>query len=579
MLPKSLQGVDFGATMSATPARPAGYGKGSKETPLTNAANLVKLVHALATGGSLSGMNPDTVDALYKQVGMKAPVGGLKSIIGDVGAMFSSAVAGPKGAANTGTAAGHDFHARTLDASDRQVLYEAAWKDMAQASNSIIGLPESLKTPPKMANAVKTLQTIGNFPVMQATKIELGDSGWANVGPNYSFKDMISDQDEFQKGAPGGKGSAAIPNAQTMSGSQFYSEFRNAYNSGAGWATSMATEMEGAGLIDMSGLNGATQPSAEMVGQGVITLLQQAQTAEKNGKPVGLTTILTNAYNGKTPEGLPLTVAAGGASPDDAYVEHVAAQVGVQLTKPQLHSIATQMYAQGSTNVNTEDWVNKAVTDAAAFNLNNQVESGNAPAQDGYDGWASAAAQAVTQAYAGQGIELSNKQLATIVSGVLGSGVTSVYSTIDQAGAYAADGFVNSKGQAVPGAKQQAATNVGGQDTYLGQQIMNGQTLAQLSSPYFTVAQNTLGVPAADITPTNPLYMKWQTGGPGGGPMSTSAYAQMLMTDPAYGYEKSQESKATGSAGVMGIAGLMGISPAGSSVLPSSGSTAGVEQP
>jgi hypothetical protein len=237
------------------------------------------------------------------------------------------------------------------------------------------------------------------------------------------------------------------------------------------------------------------------------------------------------------------------------------------------------MYNQGSTNVNTEDWVNGAVTNAATFNLNQQVESGKAPGQDGYDGWAGAAAQAVTQAYAQQGIELSNKQLATVVSGVMGSGVTSVYSTIDQAGAYAADGFVNAKGQTVPGAKQQAAQDVGGADTVMGQQIMNGQTLSSLAEPYFQVAQNTLGVAAADLAPTNPLYMKWKTGGPNGGPMTQAQWAQTMMTDPAYGYEQSQQSKATGSAGVMGIAGLMGISPAGSSVLPSSGSTAGVEQP
>jgi hypothetical protein len=547
--------------MSATPARPAGYGKGSKETPLTNVANLVKIIHSLATGGNVSGIDNAAVDAIFKKAGVARPQGGVSGFF--TGA--ANALPGPK--------------APTFDAADRQKVYEVAWRAMAKDANSIVGLPGNLKDPPKMSQAVKTLQTIGNFPVMRATKIELGDSGWANIGPNYSFKDMISDQDEFQKGAPGGKGSAAIPNAQTMSGNQFYSEFRTAYNAGAGWATSMATEMEGAGLIDMSGLNGTTQPSAAMVGQGVITLLQQAQTAEKNGKPVGLTTILTNAYDGKTPEGLPLTVAAGGPSPDDAYVEHIAAQVGVQLTKPQLHLIATQMYNQGSTNVNTEDWVNGAVTNAATFNLNQQVESGKAPGQDGYDGWAGAAAQAVTQAYAQQGIELSNKQLATVVSGVMGSGVTSVYSTIDQAGAYAADGFVNAKGQTVPGAKQQAAQDVGGADTVMGQQIMNGQTLSSLAEPYFQVAQNTLGVAAADLAPTNPLYMKWKTGGPNGGPMTQAQWAQTMMTDPAYGYEQSQQSKATGSAGVMGIAGLMGISPAGSSVLPSSGSTAGVEQP
>jgi hypothetical protein len=500
-LPNSLANATFNDQLPGTPATPAGKYKGAKNGDLTRLSDLVKIVHAISTGDLSNFGNINAVALADVLKNAKAPSDlDAKSIIDGV-----------------------EDNVPLTPAVQSQLM-AAAWKGVV-AHVGTKTIPPSLKAPPDPAEAEETLQKLGNIPVIQATKDRLQRQGYDVSGIN-DIKDVIQAHDEFQAGAPGNPGTPAKAGGQgQLTGKAFYNQFMATYNP----SSTYANDLQAAGFLDAT--NGT--PTTAQVGQAIQKVMKVAQEND-----VSPETVLINEVASPGKFGLPTT----NKSLDTSYVEHIAAQVGVQLSGQDLTAISNRMQALGANaSVTGEDQVVQEVTNAAAKQL--QENPGKAPG-----GWGALAAENIRQAYSAEGVPVTDAQVNALVIGTLKSGVTSVYSAGDQATALAQQAARNQAISTLPN---------------LAPQLKQDIPYKTLADPYLATASNVLGIAAADMDPSSPEWQEWADGGPNGAQMSQSAWAKHLMTDPKYGFIGSQTEKNVTSEGASGLLQMFGALPSG----------------
>ena len=519
-LDPSLSGVDYQENIHGSPAVPKGAHKGEKDGDLTRISDLVKIAATLSMKGDPTNLNSATLADVYKQAGVKMPSGGAASILGDVADTLA-----PHGAHFIG----HYFEKTPLSDADRLKIVQATIKDL-HGHLERVGIPSGpglFNVPKNLADAHHEVAQLGNVPLDPTTLNRLSRQGY-NIDRIKSVRDLVSQQDTLAAGAPGSPGSSAtVGSPGPVPASQVYRDFQKGMGDAA-QRTAYVDELSATGYLDTT----TTAPTDQQVAEAYQKMMDAASKAGTD--PASFLAKQINA-SGAT------------ESVDLAYVNHVAAQIGVTLSPTTAQGIANQIGTAGTTGAYTDDRVWAEVGSHYDYN-----QQGGAGSQTGF---AAFAEQNIRQEYANEGVAITDNQAAALTqqvitgkdpkTGQVGGGPTSIYQVGDTASA-----------QANELARQQAIQL----HPYFADQLKQGTTYKTLMDPYLQTAANTLGVGVSDINLTDP---KWSPGSDTGQALTPAQYATKLMTDPQYGYTSSQPAKATAAAGAAGLLQLFGKMPSG----------------
>ncbi len=369
--------------------------------------------------------------------------------------------------------------------------------------------------------------------------------GVSQAGPNALQDIAQATGAKYQ--VPGTSGSPGSP--QTYA--QNYTAFTKAWNAnqkladGQSFQQQWTENLENAGLLNADTNNQATAqeqitapgskkgttvtetvptaesaPSSSQVAQAYQTMLVNAQSANQSPSAY----LAAAAQNPATNSAL----ANGAPSEMYAFVQGVASEFGVGLSPEQINQISN-FYGASATTADDPTSVEDQIKDAVV-SLYNPDNPANPP---GLATTMFTDIQAQALAYQ---IPINSQQLGSMVTKAMqGATIESMYVAADAAESAATETF-----------QQQAA----GLYPTLAPQIKAGNTVQNLVAPYFNVAESYTGVPSstmmADQQSGGPS--KWSSFLQGGTDPSTGAPAMQtldqwkktLMTDPKYGFQKTQ---------------------------------------
>lgn len=353
-----------------------------------------------------------------------------------------------------------------------------------------------------------TSEEILSQKVPKAMAASLKEQG-VDITPTDSLGTVL---DEVQRIAPGKdvttggqaivEGPSYPGGAQRQSGADAYANLVKRYQDGnSAYQQGVQKDLEEAGLLDST--NGT--PSATDV-----YTAYQAVIKEAAAQNVDVGTVVDNLAKKNQ-------IAGGPQSEADSYVQDMATNYGITLTPEQVTSIADQFGG----NVTTDsDAVKNAIVSFYQYNPN-----------DTNSGVANDIANSI-QGVAGQYfIPLSDQSLGTLVKSALkGASVESPYQTTENATA----GYTEY-------AKQTASSLY----PTLADAINRGITVQDAASPYAEVASSVLGVDPSTIDWSQAKWnAAFNTTDPQSGVPTTQSLSQWqktLMSDPQYGYSKTQQ--------------------------------------
>ena len=502
---------------------PASQGviKGGKKAPdITRLSDLVKLVHAVASNHPLDGFDPQVIQDVAREAKLS-----------------------PQATAALVNASAND--------KTKSAVVETAWKGITtHLTNLGVDLKPypGITQPPNAYNAVNKLAELGKVQLESSVHNSLEDQGF-DVGGMKDVAALVGAHDtaQFAKGAPGG--TIAIPATTDSQGkttlAQQWDQFVSKWNSNDNnFRATTTQDLVAVGALDITG----GSPTAQQVAEAQQNVMSVA--ADK-----GITVAAAmNSLQGAEPAGI-----NGGninkENIDQAYVMHQAEQIlGPNSITPNQANVLANLASKAGTNAPAQDLIDQGLV--SLYDENN-------PSTDGAS-YAGASYNFAEDALAAQGIPVTPQLVGNIVKQILATGVDTPYQ-LSTLATQAAEGYAKNNVKSLYGEGVSAGVDA-------------GTSVQQQAQPYMQTASAILGTPTTEMQANDPTgqWMAWSHGGAGeGGVMTQQEWQQYLMTDPKYGYQKTQTAGAQEGGAATGILQLLGKVPSSTPSLPGAVISAG----
>ena len=393
--------------------------------------------------------------------------------------------------------------------------------------------PSNDGAPPEDAKPVPNSKALNDMLNQVATKL-----GTQGAGPN-----ALSDIAKAQNLPTQTPGTPATPGGAQTAGEAYQTFVKELADpkTGTKFASTQVTALQDAGLLDKNALgsktaNGTTYSNDQIANAYQQVLNQQVTNNQTEQQALTSLASTANTQNGPTSE-------------MQAYVQGVAQEFGVGLTTQQITQIANT-YGANAATADDPSSVEDEIKDAVVT-LYDPTNPANP------SGVADTMYTDIQQAALQYQIPISASQIGQMVKTSLqGATVESMYVAADAAEAAATKQF-----------QEQAQ----GLYPSLASQIAQGQTVQNLVTPYFNVAEALTGVPASTMMADNQsggvsVWSKFlnaanapgltanpsATGNPSASGTSSTAGPQMMTMDqwkqyimqtPSYGFQNTQGAK------------------------------------
>jgi hypothetical protein len=298
-----------------------------------------------------------------------------------------------------------------------------------------------------------------------------------------------------------------IPGATTsMTAQMYYDTFQQNWNNPA-YQTEISGQLAQAGLLDTAA------PTKAQAGTKFLEMLKLASEAN----------LTPDAYLAKaqsaTQQGIGTQLPA-----NDEYVQSIGNQFGVHLSPAQVNALSAANPNASSAPGSSDTGLRAQV---AGLYLQNFDPS------TGPTGYASVISAAMDQYAGAYAVPLTESAKQDQIQKILLAGnFTSSYEANLQ-GTTAAENYMKMQAQSLYPA--------------YASQINQGMTMKDIAAPYLQTAQDTLGVNASALNLTDPKWSKVFEGNADGSPVSLGDWRSYLMTNPTFGWSKTQNARDIGS--------------------------------